>query len=232
MTLQERKTLRLVETSTSTVLQDESLNTMEDWVLVKKTLGGNKSAFGALMARYTPNIMGFLWNKINNPHEMEDLAQEIFLTAYRKLGTLKKQSKFKAWLMQIAKNKVINFYRETSRKPVFLLNKNHIGKCSEKMWEALSDSSPGPAEIALAEQTKRIVIQELEKIKDKYKTVLYLRLFKEESTETIARNMNLTPSTVRTLLHRGLKLLRKALKKQGLDSTLNLNSGTEGRDEI
>ena len=80
--------------------------TSDDAALVAEVLNGNRDAFGQLVARYQSSICGLAYSACGNISQSEDLAQETFIIAWRKLGDLQEPAKFKSWLYGIARNLV------------------------------------------------------------------------------------------------------------------------------
>ena len=86
-----------------------------DPVLVRAAAGGDVDAFEALVRLYQQPVWRFLCHLVRDPALAEDLAQETFLRAYRKLGGFAHQSRFSTWLFQIARNAGIDALRRRDR---------------------------------------------------------------------------------------------------------------------
>jgi RNA polymerase sigma-70 factor (ECF subfamily) len=128
--------------------------------------------------------------------EVEDLVQDIFLHALRKLHTLRDTGAFGPWIAMIARNRAMDFHRR-SRETVELSDDLHS-----------ADSSQSKAEEILA-----IICT----LPDAYRETLVLRLVEGMTGPEIATRTGLTPASVRVNLHRGMKLLRAKLTfKEGL----------------
>lgn len=76
----------------------------EDGYLIHKCLSGESEAFGFLVAKYKEAVYALAYSKLRNFHDAEDIAQEVFIKAYRKLHTLKRSDSFSAWLYAITSN--------------------------------------------------------------------------------------------------------------------------------
>lgn len=195
----------------------------DDATLVAAALAGREVAFEILLARYTPLVASFIYEKTGSEADTEDLAQEVFLTAYRGLDRLRDGGHFRPWLMQIARSKVIDFHRYNGRRPR-VVTVVPVGQDGEEveLLESIPDHAPSPNQRLRDDQTAHIVLQETEKIKEKYRVVLQMRLLGDVTTQEIALRLNMKESTVRMRLHRGLKILRKKLER------LNVGFGGEG----
>ena len=184
--------------------------------LVGQAQAGDRVAFDRLMLSFTPLVLGFLLGKTADLADAEDIAQETWLTAYRMLPTLRRRDQLGPWLMRIARRRLADFYRDRNRRPHVVWSIGDEGDSSD--WTAsLADPGADPARQAQEGQARAIVIESLAWLKDKYRTVLYLALFDECDAATIARRLGLRQGTVRMRLHRGLKLLRNALRRRGLN---------------
>jgi len=76
----------------------------EDGYIIHKCLNGEKEAFGFLVDKYKESIYAFAYSKLRNLHDAEDITQEVFIKAFRKLHTLKRWDSFLAWLYSITSN--------------------------------------------------------------------------------------------------------------------------------
>ena len=176
-------------------LAERSVETVADAALVEAVLAGNRDLFGRLYQLYAPLVHGVLLARLPRS-EVEDMVQDIFLHALRKLHTLRDTRAFGPWIAMIARNRAMDFHRR-SRETIEL---------SEDLRSA--DSSRSRVEEILA------VICTLP---DAYRETLVLRLVEGMTGPEISTRTGLTAASVRVNLHRGMKLLRTKLGfKEGL----------------
>src|SRR5580692_9522625 len=90
----------------------------DDARLVELGLAGNRDAFGELVARYQSPVCALAYSACGDISQSQDLAQETFIIAWRKLGDLKEPPKFKSWLFGIARNLINNTFRQQTRNPL------------------------------------------------------------------------------------------------------------------
>ena len=83
-----------------------------DTQLIHRTLDGDDSAFAELVEKYQKQVHALVWRKIGDFHIAEEITQDTFLKAYRKLGTLKKPQRFVSWLYVIATNRCNTWLRK------------------------------------------------------------------------------------------------------------------------
>ena len=176
-------------------IAEQSVDTTPEAALVEGVLAGNRDLFGRLYQLYAPLVHGVLLARLPRS-EVEDMVQDIFLHAFKKLHTLRDTRAFGPWIAMIARNRAMDFHRR-SRETIEL---------TDDLRSA--DSSQTKAEEILA------IIRTLP---DAYRETLVLRLVEGMTGPEIATRTGLTPASVRVNLHRGMKLLRAKLGlKEGL----------------
>ncbi len=161
----------------------------EDALLVHAAREGDRAAFGRLYDRYAKVVHGILLSRVPWV-EVEDLVQDVFLSALRHLQTLRNASAFGGWLAMIARNRAADFHR---RSPAL-----------EELPEEVPSEDPERAE-ALA------VLEEIRGLPEAYRETLTLRLVEGMTGPEIAARTGLTPGSVRVNLHRGMQQLRERL---------------------
>ena len=174
-------------------------------MLIERSLAGDSIAFDHLMQRYMPIVLGYLCGKAGSRDDAEDLAQETFLTAYSKLGRIRKRDRLGPWLIAIARNK----WKDAVRRQV--VRERTVAEVAHDEFGA------SPAESMSAEELDMLVMDAVGSLNDTYRTVVYLRLVEDLTPEEIAQRLGLKNSAARVRLFRGLQKLRVLLKKRGLE---------------
>lgn len=180
---------------------DETRSIM-DWPIehVEAARTGDRAAFAALHDRYAPMVHGMLLAKVP-VNDADDLVQEVFLHAMKKLTTLRDNHAFAPWLATITRNFAVQFYRERSRQEN-LKNK------------AIKLSTSRKDRVHAHDEAIRI-LEVLRELPDAYQETLILRLVEGLTGPQIATCTGLSPGSVRINLHRGMKMLREKL---GIDT--------------
>ena len=186
-------------------------------MLVELTLGGQDPAFEVLMERYMPIVMGYLCGKTRNRCDTEDLAQEIFIKVHRNLDRLRTPERFGPWLMCIVRSRLIDYYRVLGKQATVIGSGTDLDGRPCGALETAATREPDPAASAHMAEVHDLVLNEMEQLPAKYRTILYGRLIGQEKTLRIARRMGLKETTVRTRFFRGIRMLRNALKKHGIE---------------
>ena len=138
-------------------------------------------------------IHGMLLARV--PHvDVEDLTQEVFLTAWRGLKDLRDPAAFGGWVSTIARNRATDFHRRTIKAV------------------ELPDDLQATDRTAAATEA-HAVLAVIRQLPDAYRETLMLRLVEGMTGPEIADRTGLTPASVRVNLHRGMKLLRERLEQ-------------------
>ena len=176
--------------------------TLDDARLVELGLDGDRDAFGQLVTRYQSPVCALAYSACGNLSHSQDLAQEIFIVAWRKLSDLKEPAKFKAWLYGIARNLIHNAFRQQTRNPL---------AAAEPLDESLTTTATlsNPTEQAISKEEEGILWRSLEHIPETYREPLILFYREHQSIERVAAVLDLSEETVRQRLSRGRKLLRE-----------------------
>ena len=166
----------------------------DDAALVVEAQRGDEAAFGQLYERYARVIHGVLLARVPRL-DVDDLVQEVFLTAWNRLTSLREPAAFGGWLGMIARNRAVDFHRRTPEAAV----------------ELPADlTAPGAtADRAEAEG----MLEQVRSLPEAYRETLILRLVEGLTGPEIAERTGLTSGSVRVNLHRGMKLLRERLER-------------------
>jgi RNA polymerase sigma-70 factor (ECF subfamily) len=159
----------------------------EDIELIRAILKGDINSFEEIVARYEMGIVRFIYNMIRNKEASEDLTQEVFINAYKKLHTFRQEYKFSTWLYQIAKNKCIDYIRK-------------YGKAQEVSMEeaCISSYELSPEGYMEYKETRHIVEKFISTLGDLDKQILILRYSQEHLTfGDIAALLNISESSVK-----------------------------------
>jgi RNA polymerase sigma-70 factor, ECF subfamily len=164
---------------------------LHDAWLVDSARRGDRAAFGRLYDRYARMVHGILLARVR-PEDTDDLVQDVFLLALRRLSTLRDAAAFGAWLAMIARNRAADHYRR-SREVV------------ELPENLAADHRP--------EDEAALVLATIQILPDAYRETLVLRLVEGMTGPEIAKRTGRTPGSVRVNLHRGMQLLRGQLRE-------------------
>jgi RNA polymerase sigma-70 factor, ECF subfamily len=169
----------------------------EEDALVRAARDGDRAAFGQLYDRYARMVHGILLVRVP-PREVDDLVQEVFLSALRQLGSLRDLSRFGAWLGTITRNRANDYFRKAIPH--------------EKVTEPVSEAQAETRTTSNAsEQEAAAILAMVRGLPESYREPLILRLVEGMTGPEIAARTGLTHGSVRVNLCRGMQLLREKL---------------------
>jgi RNA polymerase sigma-70 factor (ECF subfamily) len=177
----------------------------EDTCLVEEALGGNQASFQLLVERYEQRIFNLIRHYTRNPVEIEDLAQETFLKAFRRLESFQRQSSFYTWLYRIAVNTILDSLKRRGRSPVQAVED------LESVPAASSTASPSPSAALEREEVARITAAILEELPEIFRTVLILREYEEMAYQDMADLLGISIGTVESRLFRARARFKERL---------------------
>jgi RNA polymerase sigma factor (sigma-70 family) len=132
--------------------------THNDSDLVSESLAGNRDAFGHIVSRYQSLVCSLAYSATGSLSQSEDLAQDVFVTAWKQLRELREPEKLRAWLCGIARNLINNSLRKQGREP------SHRAESLEGMPEGPSPE-PLPVETTISREEAEILWRSLERIR-------------------------------------------------------------------
>ena len=187
----------------------------QDRALVDRARAGDIGAFELLVRRYQGWVFTLAARMLGDRAEAEDMAQEIFLKAYRGLKTFKGASRFSTWLYAIASHHCLNHLEARRRRPLLHWpardRPDQAGKDPQAIVDRLADPAP-PADALLEKaDLTRLVQAELANLTAEHRIILVLRDIQGLSYEQIAETLRLELGTVRSRLHRARMEMRARL---------------------
>ena len=172
---------------------------------VAKILAGDPKSFAVLVDRYKDFVFHIAFKIVKNREEAEEVAQDSFLKAYKKLGTFSQQSKFSSWLYKICYYTAIS---KTRNK----FNEVHVFGSEESNRAAGPEGPDGLNKLSREEQKKYIDIA-LQQLPEQVQLILTLFYLKECSLKEIADITGISPANIKSILHRGRKKMHQTLKE-------------------
>ena len=157
---------------------------------IRAVAAGDQDAFGCLYADYMRMVHAILLGRIPR-RDVDDLVQEVFLSAYTRIRELRDPAAFGGWIATIARNRATDYLRRSHEQV------------------ELPDELPGGDPI---EAETFAVLEVIRRLPEAYRDTLLMRLVEGMSGQEIADRTGLAPGSVRVNLHRGMKLLREKLE--------------------
>jgi RNA polymerase sigma-70 factor (ECF subfamily) len=180
---------------------------MTDEEIVGRVRGGETRLFEELVRRHQDQVFGMALRFVGVPADAEDLAQEVFLRVHRGLEGFKGEAKLATWLYRITFNLCSDWLRR-NRRPE--RRTTAIERAGE-MADPRADLEEG---LLHAEERDR-VRSAIDRLDEKYRSVVVLLYYQKLSYEQIAAVLEVPVKTVETRLYRARRMLREGLEKAG-----------------
>ncbi|HEY0722275.1 MAG TPA: RNA polymerase sigma factor RpoE [Gammaproteobacteria bacterium] len=182
-----------------------------DQELVRRVQKGDKRAFDLLVLKYQHKIAKLISRYIRDPDEVQDVAQEAFIKAYRALANFRGESAFYTWLYRIAINTSKNHLMAQGRRPPGSDVELEDALITEEGAAALSDVDT-PEGLALTDEIERVILAAIEALPEELRTAITLRELEGLSYEEIAEAMSCPVGTVRSRIFRAREAIDSKLK--------------------
>ncbi|WP_301108573.1 RNA polymerase sigma factor SigW [Sporosarcina sp.] len=176
---------------------------------VKEVLDGNQEAFEEIVIHFQHRLYQVCYRMLNNAAEAEDIAQEAFVRAYVNLETYDQKRKFSTWLYRIATNLCIDRIRK--KKPDYHLDAEVPGTQGLDMYSQIAADQRLPEEEVEKMQMQERIQYEVNRLPDKYRTIIILRYMEDLQLQEIADILEMPLGTVKTRVHRGREALRQQM---------------------
>jgi len=182
-----------------------------DQQLVERVQRGDKTAFDLLVIKYQRKILRLRWRLIRDPAEVEEVAQEAFIKAYRALPNFRGDSAFYTWLYRIAINTAKNWLVSQGRRAPTSTEADIEEAETFDDGEHLRDLNT-PDSMLLTRQVADAVNRAIEQLPEDLKTAIVLRELEGLSYEEIAETMNCPIGTVRSRIFRAREAIAEELR--------------------
>lgn len=182
----------------------------DDVQLIRKILSGDDAAFGILVEKYQKSVHALIWRKIGDYHYAEDIMQDAFVQAYKKLSTLKNPNQFAGWLYIIANRLCIDWMRRQKWMREQNLVMQSLADTSAEEIEK-SSYTYHVSEQSRTERTEHchaLVKKLLERLPESERTVVMLYYLDEMTTKEIGKFLGVSVNTIVSRLHRARKRLQ------------------------
>jgi len=174
----------------------------DDRELVARMRGGDAEALRLLMERYQQRVFALIFGIVRDRHEVEDVAQEVFLKVFMRISAFDGRSRFYTWLYRVAANAAKDHLKKRIRRPAVPLDED----------AGIPDTAGGPRERAATREDRRMVREAIASLPPRYREVLALRELEGFTYNEIAGVLRLSMGTVESRLHRARARLKRRLE--------------------
>ena len=176
-----------------------------EYDLVCDCIKGSTEAFGVLVQRYHPYVSSMTYSAIGDSHKSEEVAQDVFVLAWKNLSQLRDIKKFKSWLAAITKNQIRKAYRR---------DKTDVINNSISASAAPTDipSYIAPVDELICEETEKVVWSTLSALPQKYRQVLVMYYRSGKNLRQIAGFMGISEAAAKKRLVRAREMVRENIE--------------------
>ena len=179
-----------------------------DEVYVVRSQQGDRAAFEQLVRRTARLVFSQMYLQTGDVHRAEDLVQETFLVAWKRIGQVTDPAGFRTWLLSVAHSAAVDALRRDTRK------KRSGTRVDGDVLGALPAAGPSPPEAAEQAESRHRVLDVLRSLPEEYRQVLMLRYIGGADYGQIGQQLHITNGSLRGLLARGMAMLRAKLSER------------------
>jgi len=171
--------------------------------LIDRIKAGDREAFKDFVRAYQQKVFQLAYAFFGNREDAMDIVQETFLRLHQKLDTFRSGYSLQGWVLQIAKNLCIDYFRKNYRRRKELE--------SEKSLDDLQLAAEENGAAARAAELKDLLSRCIHKLADKQRMIFVMRHYNQFQVEEIARILNIAPGTVKSLHFKAVQNLKSQL---------------------
>ncbi|HPG10896.1 MAG TPA: RNA polymerase sigma factor [Chitinophagaceae bacterium] len=184
--------------------------------IISNVLKGNQAAYAELVEKYSSYVFSLCIKVVRSREDAEEIAQDVFVKAYKYLADFKGNSKFSTWLYTIANNTAISFLRKRKLNVASLDN--------EKVFET-ADMNAGHNQVIMAEQKSKanMVTKAINMLNPDDAAIINLFYKGEQTLEEIAMILGIETNTAKVRLHRARTRLKEKMETYFSHEVKDLN---------
>ena len=185
---------------------------ISDATLVSNYIIGDENALAILINRHKQKIYSFIYSKVFDRDVTEDIFQDTFIKVIKtlKLGKYNEEGKFLPWVMRIAHNLAIDYFRKNNRMPKFDNNSDF------DIFSVISDASLNAEKALIKDQVENDVRRLIQELPEDQKQVLIMRMYNDMSFKEISNKTGVSINTALGRMRYALINLRKVIDKHNI----------------
>ena len=178
-----------------------------DATLVRHYMAGDEKALEILISRHNQRISSFIYSKVFDREVTEDLFQDTFIKVIRtlKMGKYNEEGKFLPWVMRIAHNLIIDYYRKNSRMP------RYEGSPEFSVFSVMHDDRLNAENRIIRDQVETDLRELIAQLPEDQQVVIEMRMYQDMSFKDIAENTGVSINTALGRMRYALINLRKLI---------------------
>lgn len=173
---------------------------MDDKILIKAHLKGDKTAFEALVKKYENSVGRLCYSILKNEASVPDVVQDVFLSVYRGLKKFRGDASFKTWLYKIAVHESLRYLKKLQRRESFTEFTDNP-KSSSEVTLVIMDDRKNPERMLLNAQQRQLIQNSIEQLSEHHRVVLHLHYQEDLPVQEIAEILNIPIGSVKSRLY-------------------------------
>ena len=176
--------------------------------LILKARDKDQKAQTQLINSFWVDVFSFVMNKVKDENDADEITVSVFSKVLNKLDLFDPSFQFKTWILTIAQNTIIDFWRKKSRE-----NEDP----DANLQDLKNEFARSPEELLISEEDQQKIIKIIETMDAKNQDIIRLRFFEEKSIKEIAEELNLSVANTKVRIMRAKKILAELLKEDETD---------------
>ena len=172
--------------------------------LILKATEKDQKAQTQLINIFWIDVFSFVLKKVKDEIDADEITVNVFSKVLNKLDLFDPNFQFKTWVLTIAQNTVIDFWRRKNRE-----NENS----SDTLHEVKNQFAKSPEELLISEEEQKKILKIIESMDSNYQEIIRLRFFEEKSIKEISEELQISISNTKVRIMRAKKILAKLLKE-------------------
>lgn len=186
---------------------------VDEKILIAALKEGKMEAWKEFVDSYQSKIYGLALCMLKNRTQAEDITQEVFIAAYKGIGSFRADSSLKTWLYRITANLASKFIRDVKSKEKKTLSLNEPIDCERELYIQIPDRGANPARILEEAEEQTTIKDAVENLPEAYRTTLILRIIDGLSYDEIAKVLKCSIGTVKSRLHNATVIVGKQIQE-------------------
>jgi len=180
------------------IMNDEQL-----FLLIRRAKEKDQKAQTKLINIFWVDVFSFVMKKVRDENDADEITVNVFSKVLSKLDMFDPHFQFKTWILTIAQNTVIDFWRKKSRE-----NQDP----TENLEEVKNQYAKSPEELMISDEEQKKIIKTIESLDANYQDIIKLRFFEEKSIKEIADELGISIANTKVRVMRAKKVLAELLK--------------------
>jgi RNA polymerase sigma-70 factor (ECF subfamily) len=184
------------------------MNDEQLFLLIQKAKDKDQKAQTKLINVFWVDVFSFVMKKVRDENDADEITVNVFSKVLAKLDMFDPHFQFKPWVLTIAQNTVIDFWRKKNRD-----NEDAV----ENLDEVKNQYAKSPEELLISQEEQKKIIKTIESLDANYQDIIKLRFFEEKSIKEIAEELGISVANTKVRVMRAKKVLAELLKNNEFD---------------